>query len=698
MCYNKFKMLNKLFLLGAILAAVFAAVLLSGSSTAQVQSPPPSLVLFDFGDAPASYPTKLAQNGMRHPKPVPEAAYAAPSPWLGEKISYESDAKPVDDYDDGASGINKVKVTTPAGWTSGQTVYLNILIDYNDDDDWADGAQAVPQQEEWVVKNYQLMPPSSAAQDMTTAYNIPGLNFENFKHWTRVTLTTSKNPCVGLPWAGHLFLDQNCQNYFTTIGETEDYYKKPGFLSGLVKNIGKVLGIGKPKTDWSGLFEPLANSIEEVLDMPPGSLPFAPGSGPSPENPLASFGATVAFNPMLPVIIMPGSSVELPPDTDPYIVKSPFEFTVSLASSNISKIDSRNNLLAQVRNGAPTINDQREMPESSSDSRETPKASEANLNVGITSFALNGRGEAVSVARGSADIFLTQNQPTTKIRVNVPTNVLSYTQDINGNNLLALKIQITSDVSALVNVSMSNLVVNATFNSLSNLAHFLANYQFDSLMAVAPPNPHRERKADELRTIAQALVDAAKERNDYQPVREGVGTIAGEVSAEIISANGIRAIAVALAQAFRYVLDTGMRNGTLPGTTSTFLQTVFNTWHGSSEPGGGGTSDGGLASGTLQGKINDAQRLLDRTPRGQPISQDDFDALSTEEQLSYRRNSTNGTYNKMSVADQYRQALINFNSAAQRNANNPDADLSAENAALIAAIRRALELVLPILR
>ncbi|MGB9623976.1 MAG: GEVED domain-containing protein [Phycisphaerae bacterium] len=113
----------------------------------------------DFGDAPAPYPTLLANNGAHHT--------AIPGLSLGNLIDTEADGLPNatatgDDAnnladEDGVTfntaffaGVpNTLTVTT--SMPPGMTAYLNAWIDFNGDGDWADPGEQIFT--DWIVNN-----------------------------------------------------------------------------------------------------------------------------------------------------------------------------------------------------------------------------------------------------------------------------------------------------------------------------------------------------------------------------------------------------------------------------------------------------------------------------------------------------------------------------------------------------------------
>ncbi len=101
----------------------------------------------DYGDAPASYPTLLVNNGARH---------IIGGPYLGASVDAELDGQPTANADgDDTTGIpddeDGVVFTTPiqngttaaVNVTACGTCLLNAWIDFNHDGDWADAGEYI---------------------------------------------------------------------------------------------------------------------------------------------------------------------------------------------------------------------------------------------------------------------------------------------------------------------------------------------------------------------------------------------------------------------------------------------------------------------------------------------------------------------------------------------------------------------------
>ncbi|MBE3141712.1 MAG: hypothetical protein IMZ53_14145, partial [Thermoplasmata archaeon] len=112
---------------------------------------------YDFGDAPAPYPTLLADNGPRH--------IISPNFWLGASIDAETDGQP----DLNAMGDDNQNLDDEDGVSmssiiyNGSTVFINVVasqagvldawVDFNADGDWDD---TLPSGSERIFTHYQL--------------------------------------------------------------------------------------------------------------------------------------------------------------------------------------------------------------------------------------------------------------------------------------------------------------------------------------------------------------------------------------------------------------------------------------------------------------------------------------------------------------------------------------------------------------
>ncbi len=151
---------------------------------------------FDFGDAGGTYPTTLAEDGARHSDPN--------RLWFGQWADLESDADVVDldEFDDGLLSFNPISVRVN-NWDIAGDIYLNVLIDRNDDGDWADPG-------EWAVQNA-----------ITATPIFKGKSFDTTESWDPVTegalrITVTTESLTAYDGTGAF-----------ALGETEDYFDPP---------------------------------------------------------------------------------------------------------------------------------------------------------------------------------------------------------------------------------------------------------------------------------------------------------------------------------------------------------------------------------------------------------------------------------------------------------------------------------------
>ncbi len=152
---------------------------------------PPRAALPDFGDAPdPSFPSLLANMGVHHLDPH--------HIWLGASVDGEPDSNQVDAdiFDDGVMSFDPFTVRAN-NWDWPGPMYLNVLVDLNDNGSWADAG-------EWMIQNYTFSLPFRRGKLIDTGISIPS------GHWTRVTLTGQ----ALFNYIGH-------GEY--PLGETEDY-------------------------------------------------------------------------------------------------------------------------------------------------------------------------------------------------------------------------------------------------------------------------------------------------------------------------------------------------------------------------------------------------------------------------------------------------------------------------------------------
>src|SRR3989304_2953719 len=180
-----------------VIIGFFLIIFLSGCSSNpfQVSFAPK----FDFGDAPdPKFPSLLASNGARH-NDITKA-------WFGKAVDNETDSKQinVDPFDDGLVSISPIIFgVTNKDWDG--RLYVNILIDFNQDGDWENATSNGPDPGEWAVKNMQVVVPKNSMKTFVANVSLPE------EIWMRMTLT-----------------DVPLSNYFGEgefkMGETEDYY------------------------------------------------------------------------------------------------------------------------------------------------------------------------------------------------------------------------------------------------------------------------------------------------------------------------------------------------------------------------------------------------------------------------------------------------------------------------------------------
>ena len=180
----------------------------------------------EFGDAPdPTYPSLLASNGARH---CPTTTEILGLSSMGDSKDFELDANVPDNdlFDDGlVTAI--IAANNPAATVQFEVtnfiaindLFVNILIDLNQDGDWTDAG-------EHVVQNQAINLPGPAEGTFTstpfsTVGAIPG------QTWLRLTLTRTQ---VAVPWDGTgQFACGETEDWKIYIeGEEEGWYWKPG--------------------------------------------------------------------------------------------------------------------------------------------------------------------------------------------------------------------------------------------------------------------------------------------------------------------------------------------------------------------------------------------------------------------------------------------------------------------------------------
>jgi hypothetical protein len=142
---------------------------------------------YDFGDAPASYPTLMSSNGARHRLPS--------SLYLGSRVDAEPDGLPTinADGDDLLNTKDEDGVTMPSVVTQGQTVSITVTasdkgflagwMDFNADGDWQDQGERI------------IILQSVSAGSYTFAFQVPA-NAVIGQTYARFRVTTSHHISV----------------------------------------------------------------------------------------------------------------------------------------------------------------------------------------------------------------------------------------------------------------------------------------------------------------------------------------------------------------------------------------------------------------------------------------------------------------------------------------------------------------------
>jgi hypothetical protein len=153
---------------------------------------------FDYGDAPdPRYPSLLMSDGARHAD-ITRA-------WFGKSVSDELNSSQVnlDPFDDGLNGVLPVSFSVYNKDWEGD-LFVNILIDWNQDGDWENATSNGPDPKEWAVQNMLLKIPKDETRAYTTNVSLPK------ETWMRMTITSVRlNNYIG-------------EGEFK-IGETEDH-------------------------------------------------------------------------------------------------------------------------------------------------------------------------------------------------------------------------------------------------------------------------------------------------------------------------------------------------------------------------------------------------------------------------------------------------------------------------------------------
>ena len=193
----------------------------------------------DFGDAPdLPYRSTLARDGVRH--------LSLCRAWLGAWADGETDASAVDFYDDGVQSTDPLVVSV-SNWDWLSSLYLNILVDANDDGDFEDPG-------EWILQNLEVVLAERRGKTVETEVGW------DQEHWMRVTL-------AGAPISA--YTGQGEQE----IGETEDYAFLPRSLRATVYGNGTVtsdpLGVDCRWRALSGCFTEFRSGATVTLTAAP---------------------------------------------------------------------------------------------------------------------------------------------------------------------------------------------------------------------------------------------------------------------------------------------------------------------------------------------------------------------------------------------------------------------------------------------
>lgn len=205
----------------------------------------------DFGDAPASYPVTIAQNGARH---------GTTGPTLGTLRDAENDGLPTagatgDDANntDDEDGVTTLNVTIGTNQTiqvnvAGGNGFLNAWIDFNQDGDWDDAGERIfTNTPVFTGSNFPVVPliPLTATSGTTFA---------------RFRLTST--PVGGTPTPTGALPDGEVEDYQITVQRIADYGDAPdtyGTIAGsngaghIALGVGPYLGANRPDAEADGV-------------------------------------------------------------------------------------------------------------------------------------------------------------------------------------------------------------------------------------------------------------------------------------------------------------------------------------------------------------------------------------------------------------------------------------------------------------
>ncbi len=149
------------------------------------------------------YPVDCGPEYSDAPEPYPVARHnTACRAWLGPWVDAEAgpERPDRDRFDDAILDLDPLTIGV-SNWSWPGLLYLNVLMDLNDDGDWEDRG-------EWVVQNQTVVVPLRGTASVMTPVRWDG------QHWMRITLT--EDPLSDYTGDGTF-----------AIGETEDYRAAP---------------------------------------------------------------------------------------------------------------------------------------------------------------------------------------------------------------------------------------------------------------------------------------------------------------------------------------------------------------------------------------------------------------------------------------------------------------------------------------
>lgn len=215
---------------------------------------PAPAALYDFGDAPAGFPTLRSENGPRHA--------LSRRVWFGALIDGESDGLRtnrddvvgVDDEDGMIQSNPQFILRVSTGASAARTVYINAWEDWNANNRWDINANGAPG-DEWIVRNQRVQVRPNGRYDVPLVQPRTGPNgrplpaaWSKPAYWVRFTMTETPIP-NGNPALGQ-----------KPSGETEDYN-------------GELVRIPETPIDTGGLTPPSqGGSCGANFDCPTGQF------------------------------------------------------------------------------------------------------------------------------------------------------------------------------------------------------------------------------------------------------------------------------------------------------------------------------------------------------------------------------------------------------------------------------------------